>query len=121
VAIELAERPVSKADVAWLCGWLAGLEVIPIGKLEVRGGQLIDCEIRFGGAGLEASGEELPQEPLIFGPALWGAKATQIVVFAVDGNDRSARWPMATERRNAEGLGHSRSDLNPVITGLRDH
>lgn len=36
----------------------------------------------------------------------------------VQDNDRSARWPMATEGGNAEGLRHGWSDLNPVMTGL---
>ena len=61
-----------------------------------------------------------PQEPLVFGLALLGAVATQVVVFAVEGNDRSARWPMVSKGGNAGSLGHGWSDLNPVITGLGD-
>jgi hypothetical protein len=50
-----------------------------------------------------------------------GTEAIQKEVFAVEGNDRSARWPMMTQSRNAGSLRHSLSDLNPVITGLRDN
>jgi hypothetical protein len=120
MAIELAERPVGETDFGRLCCWSTVPDVIPIGKLEVSSGQLIHGEIRHGGAGLETSREVVRQESFVLGFALLSAKATQIEVFAVEGNDRSARWPMVTHSRNARDLRHSLSDLNPVITGLGD-
>jgi hypothetical protein len=82
VTIELAQRPDGVSDILRLFAWLAVLEVVTIGELEILDGQLVDGEIPDGGAGPESVGEILRQHPLVLGLALVGTVATQVVISA---------------------------------------
>jgi hypothetical protein len=90
VTIGLAERPDAITNILRLFAWLAVLQVVPIGELEILDGQLVGGEIRDGGAGPESPGEIFRQARLLLCLALLGTVPTHVVILAGESDHSSA-------------------------------